>query len=234
MRALTVKPGTANSIQLEDVPPPPTTDGAVLVRALALGICGTDREIISGDYGWAPPGAQRLIIGHESLGRVETAPADSGFSPGELVVGIVRRPDPVPCPDCAVGEWDMCRNGQYTERGIKQTTATARSGGGSSPSSCQGRPGTGQTRRAAGTGQRSGQGVGAHRADRRARCGLVPARGSHHRRRAGRPAGGVDGQAARLDVHILDRTEEARSPSWRAISALHTTPAIRSRSSPTS
>ena len=40
--------------------------------------------------------------------------------PGDLVVGIVRRPDPVPCPNCAVGEWDMCRNGQYTERGIKE------------------------------------------------------------------------------------------------------------------
>ena len=39
---------------------------------------------------------------------------------GDLVVGIVRRPDPVPCPNCAVGEWDMCRNGRYTERGIKQ------------------------------------------------------------------------------------------------------------------
>jgi threonine dehydrogenase-like Zn-dependent dehydrogenase len=36
------------------------------------------------------------------------------------VVGIVRRPDPVPCPNCAVGEWDFCRNGQYTERGIKE------------------------------------------------------------------------------------------------------------------
>jgi threonine dehydrogenase-like Zn-dependent dehydrogenase len=32
----------------------------------------------------------------------------------------VRRPDPVPCPACATGEWDMCRNGLYTERGIKQ------------------------------------------------------------------------------------------------------------------
>jgi threonine dehydrogenase-like Zn-dependent dehydrogenase len=31
----------------------------------------------------------------------------------------VRRPDPVPCACCAQGEWDMCRNGQYTERGIK-------------------------------------------------------------------------------------------------------------------
>jgi threonine dehydrogenase-like Zn-dependent dehydrogenase len=120
MRALTVEPGRPNSIKLEDVPPPPESDGDLLVRALALGICGTDREIISGDYGWAPSGAQRLIIGHESLGRVEQAPAGCGFSPGDLVVGIVRRPDPVPCPACAAGEWDMCRNGQYTERGIKQ------------------------------------------------------------------------------------------------------------------
>jgi threonine dehydrogenase-like Zn-dependent dehydrogenase len=61
-----------------------------------------------------------LIIGHESLGEVEDAPADCGFVPGDLVVGIVRRPDPVPCEACANGEWDMCRNGRYTERGIKQ------------------------------------------------------------------------------------------------------------------
>jgi glucose 1-dehydrogenase len=120
MRALTVIPGQANSIRLEEVGPPPESDGAVLVRALALGICGTDREIIAGDYGWAPPGAQRLIIGHESLGKVEEAPAGSGLKAGDLVVGIVRRPDPVPCPACAAGEWDMCRNGRYTERGIKQ------------------------------------------------------------------------------------------------------------------
>jgi len=31
----------------------------------------------------------------------------------------VRRPDPEPCPSCAAGEWDFCRNGRYTERGIK-------------------------------------------------------------------------------------------------------------------
>jgi glucose 1-dehydrogenase len=120
MRALTVSPGIANSASVEDVPEPPKADGAVLVRALALGVCGTDREIVSGDYGWAPPGQKRLVIGHESLGKVKEAPADSGFKAGDLVVGIVRRPDPVPCPCCAVGEWDMCRNGRYTERGIKE------------------------------------------------------------------------------------------------------------------
>src|ERR1035438_6793313 len=46
------------------------------------------------------------------------APAGSPFAPGDLVVGVVRRPDPVPCANCAAGEWDMCKNGLYTERGI--------------------------------------------------------------------------------------------------------------------
>ena len=58
-------------------------------------------------------------MGHESLGRV-IDPGLSGFAVGDHVVGIVRRPDPVPCPNCAVGEWDMCSNGGDTERGIKR------------------------------------------------------------------------------------------------------------------
>jgi len=120
MLALTVRPGKSNSLDLENVGPPPVSDGAVVVRMLTLGICGTDLEIIKGEYGWSPPGADELIIGHESLGIVEQAPAGCGFTAGDLVVGIVRRPDPVPCPACAAGEWDMCRNGQYTERGIKE------------------------------------------------------------------------------------------------------------------
>jgi threonine dehydrogenase-like Zn-dependent dehydrogenase len=69
MRALTVRPGQPNSITLENVNPPLLSEGAVLVRTLALGICGSDLEIIKGDYGWA----------------------------------------------CALGEWDMCRNGRYAE-----------------------------------------------------------------------------------------------------------------------
>lgn len=120
MRALTVAPGTPNSLQLEEVPEPDPRSGRLLVRALALGICGTDREIVSAKYGTAPPGEKRLIIGHESLGRVHEAPPNSGFAKGDLVVGIVRQPDPVPCVNCASGEWDMCRNGRYTEHGIKE------------------------------------------------------------------------------------------------------------------
>ena len=60
------------------------------------------------------------MLGHESLGGVVEPGASGAFKKGDLVVGIVRRPDPGAVPQCAVGEWDMCRNGQYTERGIKQ------------------------------------------------------------------------------------------------------------------
>ena len=120
MRALTVIPLQAGSAAVVDMPEPEPGPGELLVDGIALGVCGTDREIMDGDYGWAPPGAERLVLGHESLGRVREAPDGSDFAPGDLVVGVVRRPDPEPCPACARGEFDFCRNGRYTERGIKE------------------------------------------------------------------------------------------------------------------
>jgi threonine dehydrogenase-like Zn-dependent dehydrogenase len=119
VRALTVAPGVAGSAAVTEIDEPPRSDGPVLVETLAIGVCGTDLEICRGEYGTAPGGSDRLVIGHESLGRVLEAPDGADLAVGDLVVGIVRRPDPVPCANCAIGEWDMCRNGGYTERGIK-------------------------------------------------------------------------------------------------------------------
>jgi glucose 1-dehydrogenase len=115
---MSVIPGQPDSARVEDVPDPPESDGSILVDGLLVGICGTDIEILHG-YGQPPDGQQRLVLGHESLGRVAAAPPGAGVAPGDLVAGIVRRPDPVPCAACAVGQWDFCENGQYTERGIK-------------------------------------------------------------------------------------------------------------------
>jgi threonine dehydrogenase-like Zn-dependent dehydrogenase len=120
MKAITVEPKQPGSARFEDFPEPDPREGSVLVEAVAVGVCGTDVEIVEGLYGWAPPGQQRLVLGHESLGRVVDPGPSGGLKKGDLVVGIVRRPDPVPCSNCAVGEWDMCRNGRYTERGIKE------------------------------------------------------------------------------------------------------------------
>ena len=120
MKAITVEPKKSGTALYEDFPEPDINEGSVLVEAIAVGVCGTDVEIVEGKYGWAPPGKTRLVLGHESLGRVIDPGSSKSLKKGDLVVGIVRRPDPVPCPNCAVGEWDMCTNGQYTERGIKE------------------------------------------------------------------------------------------------------------------
>ena len=126
MQAILVTPGQSRSAMLGEVPEPPLQDGDVLVQVLAIGVCGTDHEIVDGLYGTAPPGRDRLVLGHESIGRVMQAPEGAAIVPGDLVVGIVREPDPVPCSSCAVGEWDMCRNGRYQEHGIKERDGFAR------------------------------------------------------------------------------------------------------------
>jgi len=94
----------------------------VRVRMLDVGICGTDREILSGGYGTPPPGDDYLILGHEGLGEVvETGPEVSDLRPGDLVVPTVRRPCPHPaCVACRQGRSDFCYTGDYTERGIKE------------------------------------------------------------------------------------------------------------------
>jgi len=117
MKAFVITPGTPGG-RVAEVPEPRPTSEQALVEVIEVGGCGTDRELLSGLYGEAPPGADHLVIGHESLGRVVSSPNDTLVA-GDLVVAIVRRPDPEPCVNCASGEWDMCLNGRYTEHGIK-------------------------------------------------------------------------------------------------------------------
>ena len=114
MRAVVVTPGQAGSARLADVPAPSPREGEALVRVLRAGACGTDAEIDQGLFGRAPEGDDYLILGHENLGRVERGAGH--LAPGDVVVSTVRRPDG--CPNCRAGEYDMCRDGGYTERGI--------------------------------------------------------------------------------------------------------------------
>jgi threonine dehydrogenase-like Zn-dependent dehydrogenase len=120
MIGIAVTPGAPGSERLAELEDPQPRENELLVQMLALGVCGTDREIVEGQYGWPPPGRDWLVLGHESIAQVRAVPGGGEFSVGDLVVGVVRRPDPEPCPCCARGEFDMCRNGRYRERGIKE------------------------------------------------------------------------------------------------------------------
>ena len=81
MRALTVKPQTPNSLQVSEVSHPQPANSELLVRGIAVGVCGTDKEIVRGDYGWAPPGRDRLVLGHESLAGSRALLPEAGSRP---------------------------------------------------------------------------------------------------------------------------------------------------------
>ncbi|PIS02978.1 MAG: alcohol dehydrogenase [Chlamydiae bacterium CG10_big_fil_rev_8_21_14_0_10_42_34] len=120
MKAITIVPQTKN-VQLVDWPEPKIeTATQVKVRVLEVGICGTDREEVSGGRSDAPIGEKTLVIGHEMLGEiVEVGTGVKNFKPKDLVVIMVRRPCSE-CEMCKKGCADMCQSGNYTERGIKQ------------------------------------------------------------------------------------------------------------------
>jgi threonine dehydrogenase-like Zn-dependent dehydrogenase len=122
MRAVAVYPAK-REVRVVDHPEPKITSGTqARMRVLDVGVCGTDRDIVSFEYGTPPEGSEYLIIGHESLSEVvEAGPQVSKVKPGDLVVMTVRRPCPHPsCVACREGRQDFCYTGDFTERGIKQ------------------------------------------------------------------------------------------------------------------
>lgn len=121
MQAVAVFP-SRKKLQLVDVPQPKLQGATnVLLRVLEVGLCGTDREISSFEYGSPPQGSDHLILGHESLAEVVEAGQEvHSLKTGDLVVAMVRRPCPHPeCRACRAGRPDFCMTGDFIERGIK-------------------------------------------------------------------------------------------------------------------
>ena len=124
MKAIAVRPGTANSMHLQEVPEPSVSDipngRGVLVTVLRVGVDGTDKEINAAQYGDAPEGEDYLITGHEGLGRVKEVgdKVPATIRPGTLVVSSVRRPGKSIYD--RIGLQDMTTDDVYFERGISQ------------------------------------------------------------------------------------------------------------------
>lgn len=123
MKAVAVFPKTHEVKVIDNHEEPQITQPTqAKLRMLDVGVCGTDKEICSFEYGTPPDGYDYLVIGHESLGEVIEVGANvSTLKVGDLVVTMVRRPCNHPeCRACRAGRQDFCFTGDFTERGIKQ------------------------------------------------------------------------------------------------------------------
>jgi threonine dehydrogenase-like Zn-dependent dehydrogenase len=122
MKAVAVTPGKRAVGLVAEPEPALRGPRDVKLRILDVGVCGTDKEICAFEYGTPPPGAEHLVIGHETLGEVvEVGPEACGFKAGDLVVPMVRRPcKHAHCLTCRSGSQDYCFTGDFIERGIQQ------------------------------------------------------------------------------------------------------------------
>ena len=126
MRAVAVFPEARQVKVIEVEAPRLARPDQVMLRMLDVGLCGTDKEICTFEYGTPPSGDDFLVIGHEALAQiVQVGAAVHRFRPGDLVVPSVRRPCPHPsCLACRSGRQDYCYTGDFRERGIKESTGT--------------------------------------------------------------------------------------------------------------
>ena len=119
MKAIAIVPGTPGSHLVERPEPSIITQDEIKIRIIRVGICGTDREEISGGRAKAPDGRKELVIGHEMFGQVvEVGASVTRVKSGDYAVFTVRR-GCGECANCNMGRADMCQTGKYRERGIR-------------------------------------------------------------------------------------------------------------------
>src|SRR5580704_6504294 len=99
MKAVAVFPSTKQVKVIDHPEPAISSPTDVKLRMIDVGVCGTDKEIVSFQYGTPPEGSDYLVIGHESLGEVvEIGSQVRSLKKGDLIVTMVRRP--CPHPEC--------------------------------------------------------------------------------------------------------------------------------------
>jgi L-iditol 2-dehydrogenase len=91
--------------KLQDVPEPQITDGEVLLKVHAVGICGSDIHTYHGKHPFVHP---PIVLGHEAAGEI----ASIGSKVTNLKIGdrVVMRPQKNcgVCAPCRAGRYNIC------------------------------------------------------------------------------------------------------------------------------
>lgn len=102
-----------------DIPKPEIqNDDDVVLKILETGIDGTDLLLYHEHMVDAAENEDVLVLGHESVGMVESTGKNvTAVSPDDVVVPTVRRGCGI-CTSCLSGKSDYCFSGLYKEHGI--------------------------------------------------------------------------------------------------------------------
>ena len=108
-----------NQFELQNVEVPSPAAHEVLCKVHSVAICGTDKEIISGNFlkrGW--PGGYPYTPGHEWSGEIVALGADTevfGFAVGDRVAGTAHSGCGY-CRMCTIGRYTLCENYGHEDR----------------------------------------------------------------------------------------------------------------------
>ncbi|HEU4955329.1 MAG TPA: zinc-dependent alcohol dehydrogenase family protein [Gemmatimonadales bacterium] len=110
MRTLLLdRPGSP--LRSASLPDPAAGPGQLLLRVRACGICRTDLHVVDGEL---PHPKLPLVLGHEIVATVETAPPDSRFRPGDRVGVPWLGWTCGKCAYCLAGRENLCPNARFT------------------------------------------------------------------------------------------------------------------------
>ncbi|KAF2136484.1 uncharacterized protein K452DRAFT_237386 [Aplosporella prunicola CBS 121167] len=123
--------GANAPFEIQDVPLHEPSEGLVLVKVIACGVCHTDEIARTGAFG-PPP----RVLGHEMVGDVvATGPGEKKWKVGDRVGGAWHGGHDGTCKQCNRGFFQMCdnaaangitRDGGYAEYSLLRSEAVVR------------------------------------------------------------------------------------------------------------
>jgi propanol-preferring alcohol dehydrogenase len=102
---------TGTPLRLASLHDPVAGPGQLLLRVRACGICRTDLHVADGELSHPK---LPLVLGHEIVATVETAPPDSRFRPGDRVGVPWLGWTCGKCAYCLAGRENLCPNARFT------------------------------------------------------------------------------------------------------------------------
>lgn len=105
MKAVVKTKRGKGNIEMQQVERPTYKDDEVLIRIKAIGVCGTDYHIYTGEYDTVPP----LIIGHEFSGEIDEIGKDvKNLNIGDRVISELSVNSCGICRYCKTGNAQLC------------------------------------------------------------------------------------------------------------------------------